>query len=120
MRTFKHFITLIFCLLFVAVSGCTLYPDPIEGCWYTSLMGAQMNLQFNSGGSAYFSSSMGTGAMVWEKVGTDHYIMYPAGDKSKKYDIYYSSQTQSITLDTNQKMFNQNFQIQFLKTKCTG
>ena len=120
MKLFGYF-TMLIILLFVSISGCTsLYTDPIEGCWYTSLMGAQMNLQFNSGGSAYISSSMGTGAMVWEKVGTDHYIMYPAGDKSKKYDIYYSSQTQSISLDTNQKMFNQNFQIQFLKTKCTG
>jgi hypothetical protein len=109
-----------FCFLLLLTSGCTLVSDPIEGCWYTSMMGMEMYIQFNSGGSAYISSSMGTDAMVWEKVGTDHYILYPVNSKSKKYDIYYEKQTQSILLDTNQKMLfsNQNMQLRFLKTNC--
>ena len=110
------------CILFVAITGCTVISDPIEGCWYTSIMGAQMYLQFNPGGSAYMSSSFGTGATVWEKVGPNHYVLYTTEDKSKKYDIYYNDQSQSLTVDTNQKMMfsNQDMRIQFIKTKCTG
>jgi hypothetical protein len=120
MRTFNRVAAIILSVLFVSISGCTYVSDPIEGCWYTSLMGMEMYIAFNSGGSAYISSSFGTGAMAWEKVGTNHYILYPSNDRSKKYDIYYDGQTQSIVLDTNQKMMftNQNMQIQFIKTKC--
>jgi len=114
------FIAIFLISLFVFSSGCAVISDPIVGCWFTSLMGIEMYISFNSGGSAYISSSFGTGAGSWEKVGTDHYVLYTSTDKSKKYDIYYNSQTQSIIVDTNQKMLfsNQNLQMQFIKTKC--
>jgi len=116
----KIIFIIILCVSFTSFSGCTMVSDPIEGCWYTSVMGMEMYLQFNSGGSAYFISSMGTDAMVWEKVADNHYIMYPSGNKNKKYDVYYEKQTQSIILDNNQKMMfsDQSMKIRFLKTKC--
>lgn len=116
----KFFSVIVLCLVFATVGGCTLVSDPIEGCWYTSIMGIEMYLQFNSGGSAYISSSMGVDAMVWEKVADNHYIMYPSGNKNKKYDVYYEKETQSILLDTNQKMMlsDQSMKIRLLKTKC--
>ena len=116
----KIIFAIILCIAFTIVSGCTLVSDPIEGCWYTSIMGIEMYLQFNSGGSAYISTSMGVDAMVWEKVADNHYILYPPGNKNKKYDIYYEKQTQSILFDFNQKMMfsDQSMKIRLLKTKC--
>jgi hypothetical protein len=116
----KIIFAIILCIAFTIVSGCTIVSDPIEGCWYTSIMGIEMYLQFNSGGSAYISTSMGVDAMVWEKVADNHYILYSLGNKNKKYDVYYEKQTQSILLDFNQKIMfsDQSMKIRLLKTKC--
>jgi len=116
------YLTILLCFALTSVSGCSMLAEPIEGCWYTSLMGMEMHIQFNSGGSAYISSSMGVDAMVWEKVEENHYILYPSGNKNKKYDVYYDKPTQSILLDTNRNMIfsDQTFKIRLLKMKCNN